>query len=214
MVYLPPHWGGFGGQCRHIWQSHGVSGIYYTIYTPHTTCMGLPARTAEKRPNLVERGSFWGGSPMAVPDRSCLAISQHIFTSKKEHSPIHSMGLPYMLTLTPQTTPIHGVYGSWNEPTTSSRVPRTAAAKSLPTASLAPRSPSWSWMPYHPCVPAPGGRGAGWRRTARGRRPAPQRVSPVSRCGVPESKSSFIRQRSLVSKDAKRTAVLLAFTYS
>ena len=21
------YWGGFGGQCRHIWQSHGVSGI-------------------------------------------------------------------------------------------------------------------------------------------------------------------------------------------
>ena len=24
-------WGGFGGQCRHIWQSHGVSGYVYNL---------------------------------------------------------------------------------------------------------------------------------------------------------------------------------------
>ena len=27
LVYIPISWGGLGGQCRHIWQSHGVSGI-------------------------------------------------------------------------------------------------------------------------------------------------------------------------------------------
>ena len=26
LSYMPISWGGFGGQCRHIWQSHGVSG--------------------------------------------------------------------------------------------------------------------------------------------------------------------------------------------
>ena len=28
--------------------------------------MGLPVRTAEKRPGVVPGGSVWGGSPMAV----------------------------------------------------------------------------------------------------------------------------------------------------
>ena len=32
LVYLPISWGGFGGQCRHIWQSHGVSG--YSVLEP------------------------------------------------------------------------------------------------------------------------------------------------------------------------------------
>ena len=26
LAYIPISWGGLGGQCRHIWQSHGVSG--------------------------------------------------------------------------------------------------------------------------------------------------------------------------------------------
>ena len=30
---------------------------------PDTTCLGLPARTAEKRPGVVDWGSGWGGSP-------------------------------------------------------------------------------------------------------------------------------------------------------
>ena len=25
MPYMPISWGGLGGQCKHIWQSHGVS---------------------------------------------------------------------------------------------------------------------------------------------------------------------------------------------
>ena len=33
-IYMPISWGGFGGQCRHIWQSHGVFGyVYIYIYT-------------------------------------------------------------------------------------------------------------------------------------------------------------------------------------
>ena len=26
-IYICLHWDGFGGECRHIWQSHGVSGV-------------------------------------------------------------------------------------------------------------------------------------------------------------------------------------------
>ena len=28
MVYLPISWGGLRGQCKHIWQSHGVSSVW------------------------------------------------------------------------------------------------------------------------------------------------------------------------------------------
>ena len=31
-IYMPISWGGLGGQCRHIWQSHGVSGKYLLRY--------------------------------------------------------------------------------------------------------------------------------------------------------------------------------------
>ena len=60
-----------------------------SILNPNTTCLGLalPPQTPQhmghdpldcqsglpsKRPGVVDWGSVWGGSPMAVPDRSCL----------------------------------------------------------------------------------------------------------------------------------------------
>ena len=32
LSYMPISWDGFGGQCRHIWQSHGVPGYKYDVH--------------------------------------------------------------------------------------------------------------------------------------------------------------------------------------
>ena len=46
---------------------HGTTGAQQTFDLSQTPWTGLPGRTAEKRPGVVEQGSVWGGSPMAVP---------------------------------------------------------------------------------------------------------------------------------------------------
>ena len=58
LPYMPINWGGLGGQCRHIWQSHGAFG----------TCLASPRN---RSPSLL--------SP--VPDRPTHGVAQ-----KKEHT--------------------------------------------------------------------------------------------------------------------------------
>ena len=57
--------GAFGAR-HHRWRRRTVASNALKLY-PNTTCLGLPGRTAEKRPGVVDWGSVWGGSPMAVP---------------------------------------------------------------------------------------------------------------------------------------------------
>ena len=51
MPYMPIHWGGFGGQCRHIWQSHGVSVVEPSVATAPTRRNRVTASVAYEQPS-------------------------------------------------------------------------------------------------------------------------------------------------------------------
>ena len=83
-MHICLHWGHFGGQCRHIWQSHGVSGIH------HSSSNRL-------------------GPPHWLPTRSCRATAFAPPAAPKRHVPPSlpsgqvQMPTPVATTTTPMT---------------------------------------------------------------------------------------------------------------
>ena len=66
MEYMPISWGGFGGQCRHIWQSHGVSGKYWTTFEGRSLDDPAPCagRSGHSGPVCQD---WWRWTPVLAP---------------------------------------------------------------------------------------------------------------------------------------------------
>ena len=62
------HWGGFGGQCRHIWQSHGVP----TTFAPWASSPNQLRRTQRRVPRLDHVDLREALEPGALPVVSVL----------------------------------------------------------------------------------------------------------------------------------------------
>ena len=81
------HWGGLGGQCRHIWQSHGVSGFHELVQSSVALALQLSSEC-----RLCDAGSYYLVHDGPVVVLTCRGQGL-------ERWPFRSSSSDYLLTL-------------------------------------------------------------------------------------------------------------------